>query len=160
MRGGNQFTPREARHPVLIRGRMRTDGPAEDVCVRNISRNGMMLQAREAPHRGSYVEVRLGHDVIIGRVIWASERRFGIATRDRVPLMRLLGGEADNDTGPCAPTPAAYATPRRAHAGARATGRSIEFLVLLLMIGGAAIVMAVMGYQMLAALTENVARHL
>lgn len=36
------------------------------------------------PVRGSYVEIRLGSTVIVGRVAWNSTDRFGAFTQDRI----------------------------------------------------------------------------
>ncbi len=50
----------------------------------------MLLQAGEPPTRGCYVEiVRQGY-VIVGRVIWSKEHKFGIQIRDRLNVQALL----------------------------------------------------------------------
>jgi hypothetical protein len=156
--------PRDARHSVLIRGRMRADGPFVDVCIRNVSRNGMMLQAPQAPRRGTFVEIRLPEDVVVGQVIWASERRFGIKTRDRVPVSSLLGKPTlveRSGSGGGAPRMAmASGAAARAHSHARASGRSMEFVFLALAVTAVAGFFAFLGYQALSNLTAQITTHL
>jgi hypothetical protein len=82
---------REEREKVVLRATMRADGLPVDVCVRDISSFGMMLQAGSPPPRGTYVEIETDHEIVVGRVIWARDRKFGIKTRDRVTLSRLRG---------------------------------------------------------------------
>jgi hypothetical protein len=152
---------REARHPVLIRGRMRAGGTPEDVCVRNISNNGMMLQAHSAPETGTYVEVQLPDEVVVGRVMWASDRRFGIRTRDRLPLWRLLGRKKP-ERGP--DTPAARAAAGTAivrhRSDSRSWGRIFEFVCLACMAIGAAAAVAFAGYAALADVAHKISRSL
>jgi hypothetical protein len=59
-------------------------GPKVDVCIRDISSMGLMLQTNEPPPRGTYVEILGAGQTIIGRVIWAKGRRFGIRTNDPI----------------------------------------------------------------------------
>ena len=149
--------PREARHPVLIQGRMRAGGTAEDVCVRNVSNSGMMLQAHEAPEAGTYVEVQLPNEVVVGRVMWSNGRRFGIRTRERLPLWRLLGRkkpESGFDTP--AQRASAGTAVARSPTDARAWGRIFEFLCLAGVAIGAAAAVAYAGYASLAAIAGKV----
>ncbi|MEP9360322.1 PilZ domain-containing protein [Sphingomonas sp. KR3-1] len=155
---------RDERHSVLIRGRMRAGGPMVDVCIRNVSKNGMMLQAPEAPERGTFVEVRLPDETVVGQVVWASERRFGIRTRDRVPIWRLMGrpSPVERGSGPVsrlgmAPSSVAIA---RSRSDARATGRITEFLFLALGVTLIAGFLALAGYEALAGLTHQITTHL
>lgn len=155
--------PRDTRHSVLIRGRMRADGPFVDVCIRNVSQNGMMLQAPQAPRRGAFVEVRLPEDTVVGQVIWASDRRFGIKTRDRVPVWKILGKPAPVERTGGNPSSMAIAgggTTLRIHGDARGTGRAIEFLFLALAVAAAGGFFAMAGYEALASLTTQITTHL
>ncbi|WP_277766786.1 PilZ domain-containing protein [Sphingomonas sp. HITSZ_GF] len=153
--------PRDERHSVLIRGRMRSGGPMVDVCVRNVSKNGMMLQAPEAPRRGDYVEVRLQEDTIVGQVVWSSDRRFGIRTRDRVPVWRLLGRPSPIERGTGGERlNATRAAAARAHSESRYFGRAAEFLILALAVTAVAGFFAFMGYEALASLTTQIKTHL
>ena len=81
---------REPRRKVLIQARMRIEGAWADVCIRDISSRGLLLQAAAAPERGNYIEIfRAGH-VIIGRVVWKNDRRFGVQTQDRMNIEALV----------------------------------------------------------------------
>jgi hypothetical protein len=123
---------REEREKVVLRARMRADGPPVDVCIRDISSFGMMLQAGSPPSRGTYVEIETAHEIVVGRVIWTRERKFGIKTRDRITLSRMRG-RAVLDAAAGAPC----RRPRRrglavaAHPdGARLLGRAIDFTIV------------------------------
>ena len=48
-----------------------------DVCILNLSKRGMLVQAPEAPERGTYLEVRRGSKEIVARVVWSAGNRFG-----------------------------------------------------------------------------------
>ncbi|NYT40218.1 PilZ domain-containing protein [Sphingomonas sp. R-74633] len=153
---------RDARHSVLIRGRMRAGGPLTDVCIRNVSKNGMMLQAPEAPERGTFVEVRLPEDVVVGQVVWSSDRRFGIKTRDRVPIWRLLGKPSPVERGSGSALRIDMTRPvsGRSRGDARASGRSMEFLFLAMAITTAVGFFAFLGYEALSGLTQQITTHL
>jgi hypothetical protein len=69
---------------------MRLNGVWKDVCVRNISSRGMLIQAASAPPRGTYVEVCRGRHLIVARVAWSREHRFGIQTQERLNLDAVL----------------------------------------------------------------------
>jgi PilZ domain-containing protein len=141
----------------MIRGRMRAGGAPEDVCVRNVSNSGMMLQADTAPEAGTYVEVQLSDEIVVGRVMWSRDRRFGIRTRDRLPLWRLLGRKKP-EPGPDTPAQRAAAGTAvvRRRSDARAWGRVFEFLCIALVAIGAAAAIALAGYASLRAITENI----
>jgi hypothetical protein len=141
---------------------MRAGGPLVDVCIRNVSKNGMMLQAPEAPQRGTFVEVRLPEDVVVGQVVWASERRFGIKTRERVPIWRILGkpSPVERGSGPPRIDMTRGAGTIRSRGDARATGRSMEFLFFALAIAAGAGFLALAGYEALSGLTQQITTHL
>ncbi len=63
-----------------------------DVCIRDITSNGMMLQTHEPPPRGTYVEIIGASQTIIGRVIWAKDRRFGVRTNDPINVSAAILG--------------------------------------------------------------------
>lgn len=83
---------REARRKVLIRARMRADGLPMDVCIRDVSTRGMLLQASAPPPRGTYVEIDCGTCQFVARVIWRKDRRFGLESRERINVHALAGG--------------------------------------------------------------------
>lgn len=82
--------PREPRRDVLIQARMRVGGSRCDVCIRNISSRGLLVQAATAPSRGAYVEIFSGPHTIVGRVVWQKNRRFGIQTQDRLDVSMVI----------------------------------------------------------------------
>jgi len=117
--------PREPRHAVLMQGRMRHDGARADVCVRNISSRGMLLQAAAPPARGSYVEIFLSGHTIVGRVVWTKDRRFGIQTQQRMNIDAIVRAAALNGCRP-APETAAPAIARRPSAPTKPTVADVE----------------------------------
>jgi hypothetical protein len=154
--------PREERHSVLIRARMRAGGPATDVCVRNVSGRGMLLLAHEVPAPGTYVEILLPDDVVVGRVMWAGDRRFGIRSRDKVPLHKLLGVQARE-----AAAIAGATVPRRSsqtvvpmRTDSRLVGRSLEFIFLVAGLCAVAIFAAIVTFETLTSVSDNIATHL
>lgn len=109
---------REDRHKVLIRAQMCVGGPPIDVCIRDVSSRGLLVQASEPPPRGAYVELVYGSAEVVGRVIWRKDRRFGIQSRERINVPALISGLAT----PAPPRRSASARPAaRADAG-RASG--------------------------------------
>ena len=81
---------REPRLKCVIKARMRLDGVWRDVCIRNISSRGMLIQATSAPPRGTYVEVYRGRHVIVARVAWSKDHRFGVQTQERLNISSVL----------------------------------------------------------------------
>lgn len=125
---------REPRKKVLIRARMQAGSRWADVCLLNMSSRGLLIHSFAAPPENSYIEVRRGRHVIVGRVVWSKDHRFGVCTQDPLPIEALITGQ-DNDEG-AAPASAASgerrAVPREPaamnkHEQSRLLGRSIEF---------------------------------
>jgi hypothetical protein len=81
---------REPRVRCVITARMRFNGSWSDVCVHNISSRGMLIQAGAAAARGSYIEVRRGQHVIVGRVAWSKGHRLGVRTQERLDIGAIL----------------------------------------------------------------------
>jgi hypothetical protein len=77
---------RAARRKVLIRAQMRAGGLPVDVCIRDVSPQGMLLQAEAPPARGSYVEIVTAGGGVAGQITWVTERRFGIRLRDAIDV--------------------------------------------------------------------------
>lgn len=112
-------THRGPRRKVLVRARMRGHGAPVDVCVRDVSARGMLVQAASPPPRGAFVELSGGGLPIVGQVVWAKDRRFGVSTRET-----LYPDHFVEDFGnPNAPYRGASAA-TRTRAGWRATRRS------------------------------------
>ena len=133
---------REERRKVLIRARMRSGATWGDVCILNISSRGLQLQAPRPPERGAYVEVRRGPQVIVGRVAWSKQHRFGIRSQDVLFIDSLIAepDSAEALRGPVTHVPAERrAAPRRpASADHRLVGQAMEFACLgIAIIGGA-----------------------
>ncbi|NJC33649.1 hypothetical protein GGR88_001123 [Sphingomonas jejuensis] len=82
--------PREARRKVLIPSRMRLGADWVDVCIHNMSSFGMLVGGDDAPAAGSYVDIRRGTHVIIGRVVWRKDRFFGVRTQDRLDIDSIV----------------------------------------------------------------------
>jgi len=80
---------REPRRKVTIRASMRAEGPPLDVCVRDISSRGLMIQTRVPPPRGTYVQIECAGHEIVGIVVWRREHRFGINTCERIDASAL-----------------------------------------------------------------------
>lgn len=75
---------RAPRIKVLVQAQMRADGPSVSVCIRDVGPRGMLLQAEQPPVRGTYVEISGPGLSVVGQVVWAKNRRFGIMTRERL----------------------------------------------------------------------------
>ena len=80
---------REPRRKVTIRASMRAEGPPLDVCVRDISSRGLMIQTRTPPPRGTYVQIECAGHEIVGIVVWRREHRFGVNTCERIDASAL-----------------------------------------------------------------------
>lgn len=90
VKGACALRPREPRRKALVMGRMRQGASWHDVTILNVSLRGLLLQTGSPPGRGNYVEVRRGHHVIVARVIWVKDQRFGVRTQDRVSIEELI----------------------------------------------------------------------
>ncbi len=84
------FRPREERITVLIPSRMRVGSAWTDVVIHNVSSRGLMGGSDTPPAPGSYIEVRRGTIVIVGRVMWGKGRFFGVRTQDRISVKALI----------------------------------------------------------------------
>lgn len=69
---------RNKRALVLIAAKVRTAADVVDVRLRNLSRNGALLEADKLPDVGSEVTFERGDTVVSARVAWAEGGRFGI----------------------------------------------------------------------------------
>ena len=84
---------REPRRPVLIRARMRLGSRWDDLCILNLSSRGLMARMKSPPAPGSFVEVRRGQHVIVARVVWTDDQKFGAHTQDSLPVGNLIADE-------------------------------------------------------------------
>lgn len=125
----------------MVQARIRIGARWAQVCILNISEHGIGMQAAAPPARGTYVEVRRGHQVMIGCVTWAKGHRFGIRTQDRNAVDAILRepelSQLEAPGG--APTAAAFerrSTRRRVAESAersRYLGRGLEFTFVTLL---------------------------
>jgi hypothetical protein len=150
---------REQRLKVLIRAKMRAGGPPTDVCIRDISSKGLMLQADAPPPRGTYIEIVGAEQTIVGRVVWAKDRRFGMHTCDPIDVSAAIRGipaRPSHLRPPSRPVTLRPALARTNPESNRALAKVMEFVV----IGGfAAALVVVMGsaaYEILSRPLENV----
>ena len=82
---------REPRKSVNITVRLKSEHGWENARIRNVSSRGMMIHCEAPPGRGSYVEIRRGSYVVVGRIVWAAEDSFGLQAQDRIELASLAG---------------------------------------------------------------------
>jgi hypothetical protein len=85
---------REPRQMVIIPAQMRGDTAWSEVCIRNVSSHGMMLEMSRPPAPGSYVELRRASVVVVARVMWSESDRCGLRTQAKVDLSALSGTPA------------------------------------------------------------------
>ena len=155
--------PREDRHKVLIRARMRAGGLPVDACIRDVSSRGMMIQSVAPPPRGTYVEVVTAGQTIVGRVVWDADMRFGISTRDTIRIEMIVGALKHGRSAPQPTTEIANPRPspkpsepalRRSQARALELGALVVFaLAMIATVAGAA-------FETLASPLETVAAFL
>jgi hypothetical protein len=81
---------REPRQVTATPARLNSDGRWQDICIRNISSRGMMVEVQNPPPRGHYLEVRKGGHVIVGRVVWSTGSHVGIVTQERLEVAAVL----------------------------------------------------------------------
>ena len=125
--------PRAPRQKVLLPARACIDGLWHDVCVLNACSRGIGLQAARPPAAGTYLEVRRGAHIVVGRVVWARGRRFGIRTQDGVtsqflsqsPSTEIASNAAGN--GQHAERRASSRIVTCQHERSRALARAVEF---------------------------------
>lgn len=84
------YRSREDRVKVLIPSRMRLDSSWCDVVIHNISSRGMMVASDQPPPARSYVEIRRGTQVIVGKVMWTKGRFFGLKSQDRLSVQAIV----------------------------------------------------------------------
>ena len=90
--GSGGHKPRQDRRRVLIPARMKQGLSWTDVCIRNMSSRGLLLQGRSPPSPGSYVEIRRDNHIIVARVIWSNQNEFGAHAQDFLPIDQIIRG--------------------------------------------------------------------
>ena len=84
------FRQREERVKVLIPSRMRVGTQWVDIVIHNVSSRGLMGGCDQPPPPGTYVEIRRGTLVIVGRAVWTKGRFFGLRSQDRLSVKALV----------------------------------------------------------------------
>ena len=100
---------REPRRKVLVGARIRHGLKWDDIRILDISSRGLCLHGRNAPPRGTYVELRRGRQQIVARVVWTAEEKFGVVAQDPIAVEAVI-----SDPDHVLPTPAAPVGDRRA----------------------------------------------
>jgi PilZ domain-containing protein len=151
---------RDERYRVLIRATMRAGARPVNVCIRDVSLRGICVVTARPPARGTVVELSGPTAPIVGEVIWASERRFGVSVGGRIDLPRLLA-QRSSEAAPheVVPLPA-YARgpapkPRSADEH-RSAGQAMQFLFVVLLAVAAAALIGDLVYENLATATDRV----
>ncbi len=151
--------PREPRHKVLVRARMKAGPEWHDTCILNISSRGMMMQAADPPVRGSYLEIRRGALVIVAKVMWTRGHRLGVRTQDVLPIDAIVSDVAVPVTGEGvrvgerrSPARAMLPTAQRS----RHQGRMIEYGFAVALAGAAAMFAATEVHALLTVPAEAV----
>jgi hypothetical protein len=88
----------------MLAARLRHGDAWSDANILNLSSRGLLLHASSPPTRGTYVEIRRGSHIIVGRVVWAEADRFGVRAQDALAINSLVSngspiGQAANDPG-------------------------------------------------------------
>lgn len=130
-RGLTQYKPRiEDRTKAMVRARLRGAGAERDACILDLSSRGLSATADDPPRRGDYVELLVGEAVLLGQVKWSSERRFGMAFRERISVISVLSGEGGAVTLKHRETVRKQADRKRNAPGAVSVARRIEYAVV------------------------------
>lgn len=109
---------------------MRVGASWADACILNLSSRGMLVQSGSAPLRGNYLEIRRGRHVVVARVIWSCNERFGVQTQEPVSAEELIR-EADDGLIGTGTAPGKRRTAprllRERSETSRQQGRALEF---------------------------------
>ena len=130
----SELKAREPRISVVVPARMRIGARWTDACILNISSRGLLVRSPQPAERGSYVELRRGDQVIIGRVVWRCGARLGLRSQDRVPVEAIVTSKLALSR--CTPTEVFPSIERRRvrreHEQSRLRGRAMEFASVVL----------------------------
>ncbi len=152
---------------VLVPCRLHVGSTWCDASIHQVAPRLLVISSTGALEVGSYVDIRRGTLIIIGRVSWARGARFGIRTQDNVTAHALVN-EPRLAQRPGAGTGASNAVERRGAGRARAPlsvaaraersrrlSSALQFIALTAATGGGAYVLA---SQLHVALSEPFAR--
>jgi hypothetical protein len=153
---------RDPRRKVAIRATMLASGPPADVCIRDISSRGMLLQASAPPQRGTCVEIWCSGHQIVGVVHWCKDRRFGVRLRDRINVHAFEGGapaeilDPHGRTAGASPRPAA----RPGAGSSRARAGGMEFAVVAIFAAALVAALGITAFETLSRPIDAVSTHL
>ena len=146
---------------------MRVGAAWVDACIHNVSARGLLVASDEAPRAGSYVEIRRGRNVIIGRAVWKKDRFFGVRTQDPIDLPALQREPRQGMEGPDGAverrTEARFkqdAVTARALERSLAMSRAVQFGLVAFAAAAASAVIATAAYRSLAAPIDRIQRAL
>ncbi|MES3152001.1 hypothetical protein [Sphingomonas faeni] len=134
---------------------MNVAGTWSDGCIHDVSDQGLLLSSVNPPPTGTYVDIRRGTLVIIGRVVWNGGSRFGVRTQDPVslaalrnePVLKQRPGMSDRRK----PRPGASTrTPAETADRSKRLSSSFQFVCLTIIGLGIACAAAAYCYQTLA----------
>ena len=140
---------REPRQKVMIQAQMRIGASWNEVCILNISQRGLSMQATAAPPRGTYLEIRRGDHEIMACVMWANHHRFGVRTQDALVVDDIIN-HPKRSAAASADAAASKAVAVRATSQRKVTerldhsrmlSRAMEFAVIVMFAGSAAVVL-------------------
>lgn len=119
---------------MTVPARLRMGSSWSDACILNVSSRGVLIHVPQPPQRGSYVELRRGDQVIIGRVMWSKGSRAGLRAQDRVPVEAIVTNKTASGLRLTAPGGAPVERRRapRRHEQSRWRGRAFEFVSITL----------------------------
>lgn len=167
-RSDEDLKKREQRHAVLVPARMRVGNDWVDVCIRNISSRGMLIETGAPPPAGTYIEIRRARHVIVARAVWRREGRFGVRTQDRLDIPAIVAATAGVTQGRTPEgLPERRIDPVRRNARAaqsaersRQLGARLQFLSIAAIGVAAAAYGAAKVYQLLADSFSAISEHL
>ena len=89
---------RAPRKQVRLHGRLRQEYDWLDISIRDLSNRGLMAEADDPPGRGHYIEIRRYNQILVGRVVWKSGRKFGVLLADKIDMQAIIEGSSGNST--------------------------------------------------------------
>lgn len=104
---------REPRRKVVVPARLNAGPKWVDAVILNVSSRGMLVRSDTPMAVGTYVDLRRGRQVIIGRAVWIDGNQFGVLAQDRIDIEALLG-ELSRPSSADGPRPERRADPQRA----------------------------------------------
>lgn len=103
---------REPRRKVVVPARLNAGPKWVDAVILNISSRGMLVRSDTPVAVGTYIDLRRGRQVIIGRAVWTDGNQFGVLAQDRIDIEALLG-ELTRPSSADGPRPERRADPQR-----------------------------------------------